>query len=229
MSDYRPGFRFNQEGGYQESLEPSDFQKVPGFDTSRGTLANLKGVPDKGARMYIAAFGGNAAEIVVAQFNPTELEEQIEVNYARQTVPGLSHQVLQYINTNNVRFTFELYFHAGNGSLAANLEARRRLESFCYPNADGHDVAEGGPPKVLFVWPNVVSILAVISSLEFKYTQFNNKGTPIAWTCRVALEEYREVRLLSDEVAELGTQRAPRGGGFYDAGAAGTDPGGAGL
>ena len=46
------------------------------------------------ARMSIANV--SSGESIEAQFNPTELEEALEVNWARQTVPGLSHQPLQF-------------------------------------------------------------------------------------------------------------------------------------
>ena len=58
------------------------------------------------ARMSIANTA--TGDVVEAQFNPAEFEEALEVNWARQTVPGLSHQPLQFVNTGNVKFTLEL-------------------------------------------------------------------------------------------------------------------------
>ena len=51
------------------------------------------------ARMSIANVA--TGESVDAQFNPADFEEALEVNWARQTVPGLSHQPLQFVNTGN--------------------------------------------------------------------------------------------------------------------------------
>ena len=45
--------------------------------------------------MSIANVSSGAS--IDAQFNPTEFEEALEVNWARQTVPGLSHQPLQFL------------------------------------------------------------------------------------------------------------------------------------
>jgi hypothetical protein len=45
------------------------------------------------ARMSIANV--SSGDSIDAQFNPTEFEEALEVNWARQTVPGLSHQPLR--------------------------------------------------------------------------------------------------------------------------------------
>lgn len=48
-------------------------------------------------------------EVFRFQFNPPELIEQIEVNWARLNPVGLSHQILHYINTNNHQFPLVIY------------------------------------------------------------------------------------------------------------------------
>lgn len=165
------------------------------------------------ARMSIANV--SSGESIEAQFNPTELEEALEVNWARQTVPGLSHQPLQFVNTGNLKFTLELQFEAQNAAtdVDRNLQARRFLQSLCYPRRGAANVVRGGPPRVLFVWPTFVSLTCVIASLSFKYSRFNLAGTPIYFTAKVALEEIRDVRLLSEEVLANGTQRSGAGNG----------------
>jgi hypothetical protein len=165
------------------------------------------------ARMSIANV--SSGESIEAQFNPTELEEALEVNWARQTVPGLSHQPLQFVNTGNLKFTLELQFEAQNPAtdVDRNLQARRFLQSLCYPRRGAANVVGGGPPRVLFVWPTFVSLTCVIASLSFKYSRFNLAGTPIYFTAKVALEEIRDVRLLSEEVLANGTQRSGAGSG----------------
>jgi hypothetical protein len=164
-------------------------------------------------RMSIANV--SSGESIEAQFNPTELEEALEVNWARLTVPGLSHQPLQFVNTGNTKFTLELQFEAQNATtdVERNLRARRFLQSLCYPRRGAANVAGGGPPRVLFVWPTFVSLTCVIASLSFKYSRFNLAGTPIHFTAKVALEEIRDVRLLSEEVLANGTQRSSTGTG----------------
>ena len=165
------------------------------------------------ARMSIANV--SSGESIEAQFNPTELEEALEVNWARQTVPGLSHQPLQFVNTGNLKFTLELQFEAQNTAtdVDRNLQARRFLQSLCYPRRGAANVIGGGPPRVLFVWPTFVSLTCVIASLSFKYSRFNLAGTPVQFTAKVALEEIRDVRLLSEEVLANGTQRSGAGNG----------------
>jgi hypothetical protein len=167
------------------------------------------------ARMSIAnvSTGGS----IEAQFNPTEFEEALEVNGARQTVPALSHQPLQFVNPGNVKFTLELHFEAlePTSDLEQILSARRFLQSLCYPRRGAQEVVGGGPPRALFVWPNVISLTCVVTGLSFKYERFNLAGAPVQFTAKASLEEVRDVRLLSEEVLADGTQRsgvAPQGG-----------------
>lgn len=160
------------------------------------------------ARMSIANV--STGDSIDAQFNPTEFEEALEVNWARQTVPGLSHQPLQFVHTGNAKFTLELNFEAQDPTtdLDEIHRSRRFLQSLCYPRRGASDVIGGGPPRALFVWPNVVSLTCVVTALSFKYGRFNLDGTPVQFTAKVMLEEIRDVRLLSEDVLQDGTQRS---------------------
>lgn len=165
------------------------------------------------ARMSIANV--STGDSVEAQFNPTELEEALEVNWARQTVPGLSHQPLQFVNTGNAKFTLELNFEAQGPAIDLDqiLRARRFLLSLCYPRRGAADVPGGAPPRALFVWPSIVALTCVVTSLSFKYGRFNLAGTPVQFTAKLGLEEIRDIRLLSEDVLASGTQRSGAGPG----------------
>lgn len=174
----------------------------------------LEAAGQRPARMSIANVA--TGESVEAQFNPTEFEEALEVNWARQTVPGLSHQPMQFVNTGNARFTLDLNFDARDATTTIEdvLYARRFLQSLCYPRRGAEDVAGGGPPRALFVWPNVVALTCVLTGVSLKYGRFALDGTPTQFTAKVALEEIRDVRLLSEDVLADGTRRsgaAPEG------------------
>jgi hypothetical protein len=90
-------------------------------------------VSQRPARMSIANV--STGDSVEAQFNPNELEEALEVNWTRQTVPGLSHQPLQFVNTGNVKFTMELNFEVQDPSTDLDTihQGRRFLQSLCHP------------------------------------------------------------------------------------------------
>jgi hypothetical protein len=165
----------------------------------------------KPKRMSIANVA--TGDSIDAQFNPSELEEMLDVNWARQTVPGLSHQPLQFVNTGNTKMSFELRFEAQDPTTTLDrlLRDRRFLQSLCYPRRGASTVIGGGPPRALFIWPKIVSLTCVVTGLAFRYTRFNLDGTPIEFACRVSLEEIRDVRLFSEDVLNDGTQRSSSG------------------
>lgn len=145
---------------------------------------------------------------VKMQFNPNEFTEAIGVTYARQTVPGLSHQVIQFVNTDNRIITVELFFENANypsktRGVNPMLIIRRFLRSLVYPRFAGGGLSMAGAPRVLFLWPGFVSITAVITKLDFAYTHFSLKGEPGVMTASVELEEIRDNLLLSEDVVDL--------------------------
>lgn len=147
-------------------------------------------------------------------FNPEQIVEEIQVAYARLTVPGMSHQPLQYTNTGNQAVTLDLYA-VGNteGQRVLIEDFRRFLQSLCYPKGDAGTIDDGAPPRVLFVWPNVWSWTCVITGLRITSTQFALNGRISRYVASVTLEEIRDVRLTSDDVRRHGTRRSPSGGG----------------
>jgi hypothetical protein len=147
-------------------------------------------------------------ETVEAPFNPEDLEEAVEVLYARQPVRGLSHQPLQYGSTGNVTFQFELRFLVTSPAAAKSLSSVRRfLQSLCYPGWSAESVVTGGPPRCLFVWPGLVSLTCVVTQLGLHYTRFRPDGVPIEMAARLALEEIRDTRLFSEDVRIAGSLR----------------------
>ena len=162
-------------------------------------------------RMSIASLA--TGESIEAQFNPTDLEEAIEVKWGRAEVPGLSHQPLQFGHTGNDRLTFELNFDALAGTMSVDQiqSARRFLLSLCYSSRKATTVASAAPARVLFVWPNLASLTCIIASLTFRYQRFNADGIPIQFTCRLSMEEIRDVRLFAEDVRDNGTQRSGAG------------------
>jgi hypothetical protein len=153
-------------------------------DSARVTLANVR-----------------TGESIEAQFNPTALEESLAVNYAKQVVPGLSHEVLQFTNVGNHSFRLQLYFRAMDRYDAERLlYVRRFLYSLCYPSAGAEDVAGGGPPRVLVIWPNALSLVCVVTNLAFNHQQFSANGMSRVYSCDVSLEEISDCRITSEEV-----------------------------
>jgi hypothetical protein len=89
------------------------------------------------------------------------------------------------------------------------LESRNFLYSLLYPVQASHGpVTEDAPPRVLFVWPQVVSMNCVITRARGIHNLFYPQGMSRLIRVELELEEVRDVRLLSEEVALSGTQRA---------------------
>ena len=141
------------------------------------------------------------------QFNPTELQESIGAEFARQTVPGLSHQVLQFTNTRNREVKFELFFDDSNYPAAERgknpiLPMRRWLRSLLHPRRGGGRVT-GGSPRVLFTWPGFISFTCFVIDLQFTYAQFNLAGEPSQMRVDVTVEEVRDELRLMEDVIDL--------------------------
>lgn len=167
----------------------------------------------KPARMSLANL--KTGDTIEAFYNPTELTEKISVNYARLQVMGLSHQPMQYQNTGNHGFDFELAFRVfdeNNKNRIADMDfVRRFLISLCYPIANAVDVVGGAPPHVLFVWPQLAALQAKITELEFKHTMFDLSGRPTHSAAKLKIEEIRDFRLTSEDAFAHGTRRGGTG------------------
>lgn len=147
-------------------------------------------------------------ETVTVQFNPTEFEHLVEVNWQRFTVPGLSHQPKHYVGTSNPTFPMELFYRATtNNQLKEIHDKIRFFESLAYP-VSADTVAGGGPPRVLFRWPQMVAVVCTLNSLGQRFMIFTPRGKARVLRVRVEFEEIRSIRLLSDEVRRNGLFRA---------------------
>ncbi len=154
----------------------------------------------------------HTGESMEMQFNPEELPEEVSVNWTRLTVPGMSHQQIQFVNTNNHTFSLELYYRATSEEEALrNKQAKHFLLSLCYPSESAGDVATGGPPRVLFVWPSSVSMVVVVTKVRIQNKRFSQKGLVLSFSASLEVEEVRDGRLTSEQVRAYGTQRGVGG------------------
>lgn len=148
----------------------------------------------------------------VVQFNPSELEEKLNVKWTRASVPGLSYEPLQYQGTGNHRVTLELYCEAHDeDEKTAIRNFRNFILSLCYPSVSAADVIGGAPPRVLFVWPGMFTFAAIIEGeVTFRHVRFSGELESTRYTAIISLEEIRDVRLSSEEVLQQGTLRTTR-------------------
>ena len=142
------------------------------------------------------------SETLTAQFNPQKLDESLDINYARQTIPGMSHQVIQYVNTNNVKWEGVELFFIADDPLGFNTlhRARTFIHSLLLPPGGAESVVGGAPPRVLFVWPHVLAVSAVITSAKFSHEMFKSDGRTRIMRVFLTLEEIRDVRITSEDM-----------------------------
>ena len=152
----------------------------------------------------------NTGEFWIAMYNPTEFEEQVDVNWNAINVVGLSHQPLQYGGTGNWRFSLELFVLSDTRlfeSISNTTQIRNFLMSLAYPVA-ATSVSEGGPPRVCVSWPNLMTLTCVVQSIKFSNSRFNYEGYPVEWTASIDFEEIRDTRITSQKIRQDGTSRS---------------------
>jgi Contractile injection system tube protein len=160
-------------------------------------------------KMYVQDL--KTLELLQAQYNPTSLERIITVDWAKITIPGLSHRKYQYNYTDNTKVSIEIVYDAMTPgcSVSSMKEATRFLESLCYTKKGAQNVAGGQPTRVLFKWPGVLSLTCVVTQLKIKMERFNSNAIPTYTRFTIALEEIRDARLFSEDVRNSGGERSP--------------------
>ncbi len=149
----------------------------------------------------------STAESIDCLFNPTQLVEKLQVNWNRLAVPGLSHEPMQFKNTSNrqlsgVEFYLDRLFAAEQPGDVNIRDFRAFLRALTVPPAGTEGVPASAPPRVLFVWPGVLTVESVVASVEFHYKQFANDGSVLVYTAVVSFEEILDARVTSDELRE---------------------------
>lgn len=160
-------------------------------------------------------------ETMECLFNPTQISEKLQVNWNRLSVPGLSHQVLQFQSTGNrqlsgVEFYLDRFFASkqpgwSHTSCAARpcdlgspdiMEFRSFIRALTVPPAGTEDVPDTAPPRMLFIWPNVVTVETVVTDVEFQYRQIATDGKVLVYSATVSFEEILDVRVTSEQLRE---------------------------
>lgn len=146
-------------------------------------------------------------EALECLFNPTQLSEKVQVNWNRLVVPGLSHQVLQFQSTSNrqltgVEFYLDRFFAAEQPGDVNILDFRAFLRALTVPPAGTEGMLATAPPRVLFLWPRLVTVECVVASVEFQYKQLALDGSVLVYTANVTFEEILDTRVTSDALRQ---------------------------
>ncbi|WP_426747435.1 peptidoglycan-binding protein [Myxococcus faecalis] len=154
--------------------------------------------------LLVNVLTGEAMECL---FNPTQLTEKLQVNWNRLAVPGLSHQVLQFQGTSNrqlagVEFYLDAFFATQQGDASNIMAFRAFLRALTVPPAGTEGVLATAPPRVLVLWPGLLTVECVVASVEFQYRQLAVDGRVLVYTATVTFEEVLDTRVTSEQLRQ---------------------------
>lgn len=147
----------------------------------------------------------HTAEVMECLFNPTQLSEKVQVNWNRLAVPGLSHQVLQFQSTGNrqvsgVEFYLDRFFAAEQPGSPDIQAFRAFLRALTVPPSGVEGVAGAAPPRLLLIWPKVLTVETVITDLELQYKQVGVDGELLVYAASCSFEEILDARVTSEQL-----------------------------
>lgn len=125
---------------------------------------------------------------VGVQYNPTEIESGVDVDWNRLKSPGGHYAHMHFAATNNFVMEFELYFSAFNREdLARITEARNNLHAWCQPEYD--DGWSIGPPRLWCEWAGSFRFQCYLVECKFKHLKFALNGDTTRYSAKIKLEE----------------------------------------
>jgi nucleoid-associated protein YgaU len=140
----------------------------------------------------------------VAQYNPTELLFEKQMQFAEITIPGLDAPLQQFVRGQAEKLTIELFFDTTEAGTGLDAQSVTALTDKVFQLAR-IDPERHAPPIVTFIWNNIPgdsygprasgqqrdSFDGVIESIRQKLTLFSPLGVPLRATVNVVLREYR--------------------------------------
>ena len=152
-------------------------------------------------------------------FNPTEVQQApIKAVYDEKNIAFRSHPKYQYKYTSAKTYLFQLYLSSTSSNaqnvttilpLSRNLNNDTSyLESLVYPlNATG--IANRRPPRVRFVWPNLINQKVLVTSVGVTYRKFNFRLQQQITLVDLELVEIVDRSRTSNEVRQRGANNRP--------------------
>lgn len=151
-------------------------------------------------------------ETLEAQLNPKQFSASVSANYASLQPPGAGYEPLQYTGTGNPSFPVELLFVVRSQDEVARLdEARRFFLALLYPRRGQVWIRQAAPPRVLYLWPNVASVVCVVRSFSVTQQRAFVDGSSAEEVMTLQLEETRDGQMFSEDARVQGFLRpSPR-------------------
>jgi hypothetical protein len=164
-------------------------------------------------RLYI--INTETGDTLEAQFNPDELVETFESKWNNVTIPGLSHELLQFSNSASDKISFKLFFTGMRppGKLSyiqgetevmdAIQYARRLLKSWTTPTPNAYNVLGSAPPTLSLIWPQTLSFKCIISKVEFKISNWDKsefERGPSRAEASIEITQINDAHFTSDNI-----------------------------
>ena len=152
-------------------------------------------------------------------FRPEPVREQLQANYEKMAVIGMSHQYQSYSYTNNMQIGFELYMNRlmllKQGAISSNRSARqnsepgtvegtrsnlegasremewsrRYLEALLVPPVNYTGLVASAPPAVILSLPGVITMRCRLMVLSIEFMAVDIQGNLTELKAKVRFEE----------------------------------------
>ncbi len=78
------------------------------------------------------------------------------------------------------------------------------IRALTVPPETVQGVVGAAPPRVLVVWPGVLTVEAVMTGVEFQYRRFAGDGRALVYVATVNFEEILDTRITSEQLRQAG-------------------------
>lgn len=148
-------------------------------------------------------------EKITPQGNPPRLSGEIKAAYNRLKIPGMSHQVKQFSNTEDHKTSpIEFEFYGDTPKERDDIDRQFAIwQSWMLP-VPADNIRGGSPPRLLFYWPNVMQMQVVITDFKYEIAELTVDGD-ISWlkiTC--SFEQISDKRILPADVRAVGLRQS---------------------
>jgi hypothetical protein len=158
--------------------------------------------------------------------NPQQFEESYTANWTDKPPLSGSFHRMQFKSTANPRISIEVMrdreliaHYARRLGTYDETQIKRAmdygksfLQSCLYPRRHQGSILMQSPPALLCVWPNVLSMRAVLQSCTITNEEFDVNGYLVKFTARLELTEQRLEPIYSADIRRLGSMRGSRSG-----------------
>jgi hypothetical protein len=129
-------------------------------------------------------------ELFQVQFNPTEYALEKGAQIAEIAIPGIDSPILQFIRGQNEKLHLDLFFDTTSQGMAGGAVSVTTLTKSFYQLVKMQPKTHA-PPRIRFSWGHDLNFVAIVESVQEKFTLFSPDGTALRATLSVVLREYK--------------------------------------